>query len=478
MKADLKKLDRAFNPKCVAVVGDSGRFQWLHAHKDFRGKLYSVHVNPKTAETITKMGFTNYPSLLDIPDQVDLAIVAVNRKAAISVLEDLIKKDVAGAHFFTSGFSETHTEEGEQFEKQLKERAEEANFHIIGPNCMGLFVPKHGLKQGLGQYDDVSGPVGFISQSGTHAMNFALEARLQGLNVNKSVSFGNGTVLDSAEYLNYFGQDDEIEIIGMYLEGVRDGRRFLEVLKQVSARKPVVIWKGGRTESGGRAISSHTGSLAVPRTVWNAVMKQHGAVNVDSVAQLIDALKALMYLVPVKGNRVAVAGGSGGQSVDIADAINEAGLDVPPLTRESYDELEKFYNVIGGGYDNPIDTGNSNRMQLIRIMDIIEQDANIDNIVMLVAMVTQGTSTQDRDSNAPVMIPGGPESVVALRKKTQKPVLATVTAAFTPASVREARNTVKILQEGGVPAFVSIERTAMALRKAYDYYSHHRIRRE
>ena len=103
MKADLKKLDRAFNPKCVAVVGDSGRFQWLHAHKDFRGKLYSVHVNPKTAETITKMGFTNYPSLLDIPDQVDLAIVAVNRKAAISVLEDLIKKDVAGAHFFTSG---------------------------------------------------------------------------------------------------------------------------------------------------------------------------------------------------------------------------------------------------------------------------------------------------------------------------------------------------------------------------------------
>ncbi|MBW2623386.1 MAG: CoA-binding protein, partial [Deltaproteobacteria bacterium] len=406
MRADLEKLDRAFNPRCIVVIGDSGRFQWLHAHRKFTGKLYSVHLNPKTSETITKMGFTNYSSLLDIPDQVDLAIVAVNRKASLAVLEDLIKKDVAGAHFFTSGFSETHTDEGARLEKLLKKRAEEANFNLIGPNCMGLFVPRHGVKQGMGQYDDVSGPMGFISQSGTHALNFALEARLQGLNINKSVSFGNGTVLDSAEFLDYFGQDDEIKIIGMYLEGVRDGRRFLEVLREVSARKPVVIWKGGRTEGGSRAIASHTGSLAVPRTVWNAVMKQHGAVNVNGVDQLIDAIKALMYLSPVKGNRVAIAGGSGGQSVDIADAANEAGLDVPPLTRESYDELETFYNIIGGGYDNPIDTGNSNRMQLIRIMDIIERDVNIDNIVMMIGTGQGGSPS--KDSNAQDMIPGGP----------------------------------------------------------------------
>jgi len=472
LRADLEKLDRAFNPRCIAIVGDSGRFQWLQGHSNFKGKLYSVQVNPRTIETIEKMGVENHTSLMDIPDPVDLAIVAVNRKVALEVLEDCIRKDVAGAYFFTSGFAETYTEEGIELERLLKEKAEEAKFNLIGPNCMGIFNPKLGVKQGFGQYDGTSGPIGFISQSGTHALNFALEARLQGLNISKSVSFGNGTVLDSAEFLAYFGQDDEIKVIGMYLEGIRDGRRFIDVLKEVSVRKPVVIWKGGRTEGGERAIASHTGSLAVHRTIWDATMTQHGAVNVDGMDELIDALKALLYLSPVYGKRVAIAGGSGGQSVAIADAVMEVGLEVPPLTRESYDELEAFYNIIGGGYGNPIDTGNSNRVQLKRIMNIIELDSNVDNIVILVGVGMGGSGLSQSARDSASQDPGGPESVIELRKKTSKPVLATVAAPFAPGGVQEARQIIKVLQGGGVPAFISVERAAMALRKAYDYYSH------
>ena len=473
MRADFEKLDRAFNPKCIAVVGDSGDFQWLRAQRKFKGKLYSVQVNPKTIEVIKGMGVENHTSLIHIPEPVDLAIVSVNRKVALEVLEDCIRKDVGGAYFFTSGFSETLTKEGIKLEGLLKEKAEEARFNLIGPNCMGIFNPRLGVKQAQGQYDDTSGPVGFISQSGTHALNFALDARLQGLTISKSISFGNGTVLDSGEFLDYFGQDEEIKVIGMYLEGMREGKRFLEVLKKVSTRKPVVIWKGGRTEGGDRAIASHTGSLAVPRTVWDAIMRQCGAVNVEGMDELIDALKALLYLSPVSGKRVAIAGGSGGQSVAIADCVNEAGLAVPPLTKESYDELEKFFDIIGGGYGNPIDTGNSNREQLMRIMDIMVKDANVDNIVMLMGVGMGGSDPRQRDGGPSHQdkLPGGTDSVIALKKKTSKPVLAAVSAPFAPGGVREAREMIKTLQEGGVPGFVSVERAAMALKKALDYYS-------
>jgi len=431
-----------------------------------------VQVNPKTIEEIKKLGVENYTSLLDIPEPVDLAIVAVSRGVALRVLDDCIRKGVAAAHFFTAGFAETETEEGINLERQLKEKAEAANFHLIGPNCMGIFNPKLGVKQSPQQYDGIYGPVGFISQSGTHAINFGLEAHLQGLDINKSVSFGNGTVLDSAEFLEYFGQDPEIRVIGMYLEGVRDGQRFLEVLRKVSARKPVVIWKGGRREGGMRAIASHTGSLAVPQAIWDAAMRQCGAVNVKSMDELIDTLKALLYLAPVRGNRVGLTGGSGGQSVAITDAFNEAGLEVPRLTQESYEELASFFNLVGGGYGNPIDTGNSNRAQLTRIMDIVARDSNVDNVVLLMGLGMGGGPQDSTNGKSPPQdrVPGGADSVIALRKKTTKPVMAVVYSPFSAGGVQEARRIIKKLQDGGVPAFTTIERAAVALRNALDYY--------
>ena len=236
MKIDFTKLKRAFEPRCVAVVGDSIRnnFSWLRAQSDFKGKLYSVQVTPETIDRIKAQGVENYTRILDIPDKIDLAIIAVPRSAVSGVLEDCIRKDVAAVHLFTAGFSETDTEEGMRLEHRLMEQAEEANLHVIGPNCFGIFNPGIGLKQSMEQYNGVSGPVGFISQSGNLALGFSLEAHLQGIDINKSVSYGNGTMIDSTDYLKHFGRDPEIKIIGMYLEGVRDKERFLKVLGEVS----------------------------------------------------------------------------------------------------------------------------------------------------------------------------------------------------------------------------------------------------
>ncbi len=462
MKADFKKLDRAFNPKTLAVIGDSNRneFQWLRAQSTFQGKLYSVQVNPESIEGIKTLGIPNYTSILDIPESVDLAIISVPRAVVPQVLEECIRKDVAAAHMFTAGFRETGTEEGMQAEYWLKQRAEEANFHLIGPNCMGLFNPRIGNRQFPEQYSGTYGSLGIISQSGGHAVNMSLSAHMQGLDVNKSVSFGNGTVLDSTDFLEYFAQDPEIKVIIMYLEGINDGDRFLNVLKETTALKPVVIWKGGRTEEGGRAIASHTGSLAVPHGIWEAMIRQCGAVSAMEMEDLIDTANALTFLPPVHGIRVGVTGGAGGQSVNIADTFAEAGLRLPRLTEASYDQLREFYNIIGGGYLNPVDTGNQNRFEMARIVDILARDPNIDNLAIL---------SLARMLNMNGRMGSFVEMTADLKARTDKPIISIINY-HSLEELPVVKEAVSKFQERGIPTFPSIERGAKALRNTFEYY--------
>jgi len=426
----------------------------------FTGKLYSVQIDPAAAENIKAMGIENYTSLLDIPEPVDLVVVAVPRAASPKILEDCIQKGVAAAQFFTSGFAETDTEEGIRLQNMLTERAKETNFHLIGPNCMGLFIPKLGIRQNRLQYSGVNGSVGFISQSGTLANTFSLEGHVQGVDINKSVSFGNAVVLESSDYLEYFGHDEDIKIIGMYLEGVKEGRRFLTVLREVSARKPVVIWKGGQTEAGGRAIASHTGSIAMPELIWDAVMKQSRAIKVTCLEELIDTLKALIYLPPTLGNKLGIVGGSGGESVTIADAFIEAGLKVPLLTQESYDELATFFNLVGASCRNPIDPG-ANWKELRRIMEIIEQDANIDIIVFVWSAIR---------AFSPLVQGGYIDTVINTKKKTMKPMMAIQPSYSIPEYVQLAVELAQKLHENGIPTFDTPERGAQALKNALGYY--------
>lgn len=462
MIPDMKKMKRAFHPKTVAVVGDKGMtdYMWLRGQMEFNGKLYSVQVDANEFDGIKTLGVKNFTSLLDIPEPVDLVIVAVPRAVAPRVLEDCIKKQAAAAHFFTSGFAETDTEEGIALERMITEKARAADFHLIGPNCMGLYTPGTGIRQTRRQPVGFSGSVGMISQSGTHAIAFADAAYNQGLDINKSVSFGNGVVLDAVDYLEYFAEDRDIKIIGMYLEGVRNGRKFLSTLKKVTAKKPVVIWKGGRTEEGGRAIASHTGSLAVPQTIWDAAMKQCGAITVKDLRKLVDTLKALLYFPPVYGLRVGITGGSGGQSVAIADVFAESGLSVPPLTEASYEELATFFSLIGGGYRNPIDTGNVNRLQMKRILDILERDSHIDNLVLLtsIGLFSRGAEQLDRDI----------AMLEDIRRQSPKPV-AVILGGGSADGLSETRKIAVRFRDVGAPIFFSLEDGAQAIRNALEY---------
>jgi acyl-CoA synthetase (NDP forming) len=234
----------------------------------------------------------------------------------------------------------------------------------------------------------------------------------------------------------------------------------LKTLKTVAAKKPVVIWKGGRSEDGARAIASHTGSLAVPREIWESAIRQCGAVRVSGMEEMTDTLNAILLMKPVSGNRVGITGGSGGQSVAIADVFAENGLKVPTLTKESYDNLASFFVLIGSGYRNPIDPG-VNRRETKRIMDILEQDANIDNLLLMTSVISSLRTAEQLARDVDMLID--------LRNRSEKPV-AMVLGYAAPEAIQETKSFALRLRDGGVPMFSSVERCAKAFRNAHEYY--------
>ena len=198
-----QKLDRVFNPRSVAVVGDKQAlsYMWLRALSHFQGKVYSVQIDPNELPGIVKLGVQNYPNLKDIPGPVDYVIAAVPRAVAPLIVKDCIQKDVGGVCFFTSGFAETGTEEGMRLQQVVTNLAREGGLLVIGPNCVGVYNPKIGLRHNPVQAYGEGGNVGFIAQSGTHATLFTLAGTVNGIKFSKSVSYGNAAVLDNTDDL-------------------------------------------------------------------------------------------------------------------------------------------------------------------------------------------------------------------------------------------------------------------------------------
>lgn len=383
------RLDRMFNPKTVVVIGDKGpMYMWCQGNLPFKeqgGNLYSVQIDEKEIAGIEALGITNYRSLAEIPEPIDYAVVAVPRHVSHYVLKDLIAVGAAGAGFFTSGFAETGEELGIKLQDQLTTMAREANFNLVGPNCMGLYLPKAGVRFSGEAPVASDGKIGFLSQSGTHGIMFSLVAGAQGMHLSRCASFGNAVVLDVSDYLEYLALDDETEVIGMYVEGVKNGRKFFETLRMACQQKPVVVWKGGQTEAGARATMSHTGSLAAPQAVWDGMMRQCGAITTNSLDETIDVVQLLLNSKLPKGPNMALLAMTGGQSVSITDAFAKAGLRVPRLSEQSYKELGEFFNIVGGSYHNPLDmagTIQGSPELLDRILRILDSDPNIDGMAM------------------------------------------------------------------------------------------------
>ncbi len=280
---DADTLDGLFHPRSVAVAGAGSAgigqaFLTCLLDSGYKGRIYPL--SPRGGEV---MGLPVYPSITSVPEAVDLVIACVPARLAIQLVRDCAAKGVKAVSFYTAGFGESPDQEGRDLEQELLRVARSGRVRILGPNCVGVYHPAVGLSFSSDNPRE-SGPVALICQSGGNSIYTVRAAAARGIRFSQAVSYGNALDIDESELLAHFRQDTQTRIVAAYIEGVKDGRRFYQALRELAAVKPVVVFKGGRTEAGARAAASHTGALAGSDSTWDGLLDQAGAIGVASTS--------------------------------------------------------------------------------------------------------------------------------------------------------------------------------------------------
>jgi acyl-CoA synthetase (NDP forming) len=348
--------DAIFNPASVAVAGVSPgsageRYTDYLLKYGFKGPIYPLR--PKGGEF---RGVKIYPSIKEVPGPVDQIICCIPAQHVPELLSDGAAKGVKAAVLHTAGFSETGRREGHELEAEVVRVAQAEGIRIVGPNCMGIYRPKAGLAFAY-EFPQEPGRTALVCQSGGNSNFLVRAAAERGIRWSKAVSYGNACDVNETDLMEYFIQDNETDMVAAYIEGVKDGPRFREVLARLSAIKPVVILKAGATPAGKKAAASHTGALAGSDAAWNAVFSQSRAIRVDSLDELVDMLVTLRFMpVPPKGKRIATMGVGGGVSVLATDECHNAGFVMAPLDVAVKRDLAKnVASDAGVMLGNPID---------------------------------------------------------------------------------------------------------------------------
>ena len=459
-------LDFMFHPRSIAVPGAStheGPGSFITAIKEmgFKGDLYPV--NPKAEEI---QGLKCYPRLLDIPGHVDYVISSVPLRFVEELMEECVAKGVKTVHFFTAGFSETGDEDAAALEARVLARAKNAGIRVIGPNCMGLYYPAAGVSF-MPSLPTAPGPVAMLSQSGANAGEFCRTAAVRGLRYSKVVSYGNGTDIRESELLEYCAEDPETEVIACYIEGIKDGAHFMRALRKAAAVKPVIILKGGQTEAGSRATASHTGSLAGSLQIFDAAVRQAGAVRVDRMEELVDQAVAFRYLKSLAGPRAGIVGGGGGYSVLASDEIGAAGLEMPTLPADIQQKLRDFTPTAGTSVRNPVDTsvgwGPEGLKPMLDTIRIVSEAQNIDYILYHTsytwgAMRAEGPSIVEVAGEAATKLG-------EVARETGKPIVCVARIPTTELGMAGTLSFQNHVAEAGLPVFNSVQAASMAVRR-------------
>jgi len=381
----ISRMERIFHPRSIAIVGASNRagnlgYRFVKALQSREFAPVYV-VNPNASEL---SGLKSYASLRDIQEEIDLAIVATAPKLVRQIITDCADKGVTGVIVFSAGFGELG-EEGKKREDELVEIANRGGVRIIGPNCTGIFSPAAGVAS-TATMPMESGSVAMVSHSGSFAESFPALASTKGIKFSKVVSCGNQIDLNAADFLEYFGQDEETRLIIGYIEGMKDGRRFFETARRVAPKKPIIIWKGGLTAAGARMAASHTGALVGSSDIWQALCRQAGILTVNSVEELLDLVLTFYYLPAPRGKRVGIISGPGGFAVTTTDACARFGLEVPELLPETQQLLRQVVPPVGGSVRNPVDVSIKSTVQpelYQKSISIMAQAKNVDMIYVI-----------------------------------------------------------------------------------------------
>ncbi|MBN1381828.1 MAG: CoA-binding protein [Deltaproteobacteria bacterium] len=464
-------LDNVFHPKSVAIIGVSPEKPGFASQ--IMGSLMKANfpviypVNPNYQEAF---GFPCYPSVSSIPGPVDHVVVAVPAAKTLELLDDCARKGVVSVHFFSAGFRETGEAQGEVMEEVMLQKARAGGFRIIGPNCTGLFVPGARFIP-TNRLPATPGPVSFISQSGGHAMDMPFHAGPRGMTFSKVMSYGNALDINECELLEYLTDDDDSEIIAVYIEGVRDGRRFYHVLEEICRKKPVVIYKGGTTDAGFRATQSHTASMTSSAAVFDAACRQVNAIRVDDIDEMIDVLVALRFARPCPaGRNMAVAGLGGGPSVLASDQMERIGLHLPPLSPELRAELNKILPTAGAIFSNPLDATNIVQPDVMYgAMKILGGSPSIHMMLYHMGFHPVTQWGNGRFANAAFLNPAA-EALRKVHEETNKPVLLALGPPSDPTGAEEMFKVQEAFVGAGLPCFHSLEKAALAMLRVENWY--------
>lgn len=462
--------DYVFNPSSVAVVGASsdnrkemsGGWVGRLIRFGFKGEIYPI--NPR-AENI--LGLRAYPSIRSVPGSIDYAIVSVPARVVPEVVKESISKGVKVIHVYTAGFSETGKELGRVLQAELRELVHASNTRLIGPNCMGVYSPGSGLTFDT-RFSKEQGSIGFLSQTGVGGRRLIYLANQRGLYFSKAISYGNAIDLDGPDFLEYFITDPQTKFILIYIEGLKQGRRFFTALKRSAKTKPIVLLKGGLSESGAGAAASHTASLAGSRQIWQTLFRQTGVIHVESLEEAVEQMVAVVNIPHILGRRVGLVGRGGGIGVIAADMCEAQGLIVPQFATETREQLARITPAeAGSSVRNPVEIGLGKRglsQYYTEGIKIVASDPQIDSVITFL----------DPEDYVHYGIGGWvdqvSEGLVESTKTLSKPLVA---AFMLGRDVKVFESLIQIqdrCQEMGIACFLGLDTAIKAVAKLIRYY--------
>ena len=483
MSQQITDLDRFFNPKSVAIIGASKSFAktgtailFSVLAGGFKGGIYPI--NPKETEI---MGLKAYPNLKTTPTRADLAIICVQAELVPQVVMECGEAGIGFGIVISSGFGEVN-EEGKDQEKEIAKAAQSSGMRIIGPNCMGLVSAGADFYALMNMLIPMAGKASVISQSGTIGSLASIYGSEQSIGFSKFISTGNEADLRTEDFIEYLATDPQTKVISAFVEGIQDGKRFIQVAKEASRKKPLIVLKGGVTEAGAKAAVSHTGSIAGSKAVYDAMVKQTGIIQAEDEREMVDLIKAFSLLDPPKGRNVGVTGAWGGLAVLVSDACAKTGLILPELTSGSMEELNNTLPPFWS-HGNPVDvTGaglGGDFYMLTKPIEILLRDKNIDAVIWMVpalgSLFEQVTGRMDPHisghfsktalgSMAPQEMQLA-KNMVDLKKKYGKPLVAILIGLYG----RNGSEHIRFLEENGIPVYETTHQAAFVLSKLVDY---------
>ncbi len=441
-----------FTPASIALVGASKRTEKLGYRilknlidGGFKGSIYPV--NP-SAEDI--LNLKTYKNISDIPETPELVIIVIPAKYVAEVAEECGKKGVKGLIVISAGFKEAG-EKGRQKEEELKKIAKKYGMRMIGPNCLGVIDAVNNLNASFAFEIPPKGKISFITQSGALGTAILDWASKEDVGLSKFVSFGNMADVSETDLIEEFGEDPETKVILLYLEGLENGRRFIEKVRAVAAKKPIIMVKAGKSSAGSKAVSSHTGSLAGSDNAYSAALKQSGVIRADSVEELFDYAVAFAYQPIPQNGRVCIVTNAGGPAVMAVDAIEGAKLTLATLSDKTINTLKSFLPA-AANVKNPVDVlGDALADTYSRALELVLSDQNVDAVI---SILTPQVITQ---------IPETAEKIVQVSRTNKKPVLACFMGG------KRINYGANVLIKNGVPNYPFPERAVSSISSMLNY---------